>query len=119
MSFADLTRKHFGSGLIMHYAAFDQQSFDRKLNEIQREIQQLQSALNRLQQANRRDYNRGFLSPFKGGNTIAVLSEPVHAEIANLHGWVLSLVESMFTLVRFEFGKDDVAALKSQWKNYF
>ena len=119
MGFTDLARKQFSHGLILHYGGFNQNGFDRKLMEIQREIQQLQAAYHRLRHANRQDYNRGFLSPVKGDNTIHVVSEKVEAEIASLHGWILSLVESVFTLVRLECGQQDVATLRSQWRSYF
>ena len=107
-------RRHLQNGLILHYRSDNPAGFKAKLAELRREITQLQYVANRLEQANLDNYDsRG---PF---GDIRVLSDKVEAELISLHGWTLSLVESLFTLVRIERGSDEVTALRNEWRRFF
>ena len=117
MAFTDATRKQLANGLILHYAASSQTAFENKLNELQREIHQLQLTFMRLQQANRRDPRPAIVHiPTEN---IRVVHENVEDQLAVLHGWILSLVETLFTLVRLEMGPEHAKTLRDDWKRYF
>ncbi len=59
--------------------------------------------------ADQREPNRG-----SDGSDIRVVSERVEAELATLHGWAVSLIESVFVLVGSE--TDEEWKLRQEWK---
>jgi hypothetical protein len=111
-SIIEAARRHFGPRWKPDIKVLGREEFKRKLVELQKEIGQLQRSYERLQMADRRDDKRGPME----GTDISILSERVEAELATLHGWTVSLVETLFTLISLERGWKEEEALRKEWK---
>ena len=85
-------------------------AFKLKLTELQKEITELQRTCERLRLADLREPKRGSVE----GTDISILSARVEAELATLHGWTVSLVETVFVLVGME--TDEETELRQVWK---
>ena len=110
MSIIAAARRHFGNRWSTDIRVLGREAYKEKLRELQREIQKLQASCTRLQMADRRDANRGGVD----GSDIRVVSDRVESELATLHGWTVSLVETVFVLVGLE--TDEEGELRQEWK---
>lgn len=109
----ELARKQNPGGITVAMPGENPQGFKQKLAELQSEISHLQWACTRLQRANSDNYQyRGK----KDNSDIRVFSEKVVAELGILQGWLLSAVESYFSLVWIELGTEDCDAVMAEWK---
>lgn len=113
-SIIDAARRHFGPRWKTDIRVIGREEFTRKLTELQKEIAQLQRSYERLRMADRRDSKRGPVD----GSDIYVISERVEAELATLHGWTVSLVESVFILVMLEKGSKEEEELRKEWRRH-
>ena len=112
MSILDAARRHFGPRWKPNIQVVGPDEFRRKLVELQKEIGQLQQSYERLRAADSRFGNRGDARE----HDIHVMSEGVEKELATLHGWTVSLVETVFSLVAMENGSAAEAALRREWQ---
>jgi hypothetical protein len=112
MNIVDVARRHFGPRWKSDIRVIGRDQLKFKLAELQKEITQLQKSCERLRLADQREPKRGVAD----GSDIRVISERVEAEIATLHGWTVSLVETLFILVSLEMGTDEEEALRKEWR---
>jgi hypothetical protein len=110
MAIIDAVRRHFGSRWKADIRVLGREAYLDKLAELQKEIVQLQASCDRLRMADRREPSRRSVD----GSDIRVVSERVEAELATLHGWAVSLVETLFALVGLE--TDEERVLQQEWK---
>jgi len=112
MSILDAARRHFGPRWKPSVRVVGGPGqFKQKLAELQKEIRHLQRAYERLQLADLQQPDRGMVTP-----DIRVISPRVEEELATLHGWTVSLVETTFSLIMLERGRDEEDALRAEWK---
>lgn len=111
MSILNAARRHFGPRWKPDIYVIGPEEFRKKLAELQREISHLQQSYERLRAADRRAGNRG-----DARDDIHVVSSAVEKELATLHGWTVSLVETMFSLVAMEIGEGEEKALRREWQ---
>src|SRR5262245_50371029 len=109
MAILDAARRHFGGRWKYDIRVMGLGAFRDKLNELQNEIAQLQRCCQRLRVADQRDPQREV-----AGTDIRVVRERVEAELVALHGWTVSLVESVFVLIGNE--SDEEFELRKEWK---
>jgi hypothetical protein len=110
MGIVERTRPHFNGGLMISIPGEDPKAFELKLNEMKRTLMHLNAAHQRLFFANRHE-NHGPV-----GGDIRVMSDRMESELATLNGWVLTLVQNLFSLVWIELGSDDQNKLIKEWK---
>ena len=106
-----ILQKQLPAGLTIVKPGETPQEFAVKLNELQREIQQLQWACTRLQRVNRTEASR-----YMAGTDIRIVSEPLIQELAALQGWLVSAVESYFGLVWNEMGWGELQDVQRAWR---
>lgn len=111
MSILDAARRHFGPRWKPDIQVIGPEEFRKKLAELQKEIGQLQQSYERLRAVDLRSGNRG-----DARDDIHVISSGVEKELATLHGWTVSLVETMFSLVAMEMGNAEEKALRREWQ---
>jgi hypothetical protein len=111
MSIIEAARRHFGPRWKPDIKILGRQGYDKKLTELQKEIKELQRCCDRLRVADRKMATRGFI----GETDIKVIAPEVEAELARLHGWTVSLTETVFYLVMLEMGSEDEEALRKEW----
>ncbi len=114
MGIVDRTRAQMKRGRGISYMGFPHDGFQLKLNEMKRELPQLQLTLHQLEMTHRLNSGRG--SQGDGGTRHSVTPK-IEAEIITLHGWIISLVESMFVLVDLEFGTKEHYNLRQAWRD--
>ena len=112
MSILNAARRHFGPRWKPDIYVVGPGEFRKKLAELQREIGHLQQCHERLRIADLRAGNRG---DFRSDD-IHVVSTAVDNELATLHGWTVSLVETVFSLVAMEMGDGEEKALRREWQ---
>jgi hypothetical protein len=118
MDLVEECSRHVQQTMIKHVSGgMTARGFSSKIAEMRREIAQLQMAVNRLERAHLRNRDRGFMGP--GGGDIHVVSDQVEKELVSVHGWIVSMVESIFTLIWMESGSDDARKIGQRWKSYF
>jgi hypothetical protein len=110
MGVVDAARRHFGGRWKPDIRVMGREAFKLKLTELQNEITQLQRCCERLRMADQRDPKQWEV----GGSDIRIVRERVEAELAALHGWTVSLVETVFVLVDLESSEE--TQLRKEWK---
>lgn len=110
MSIIEAARRHFGPRWKIDIRVLGRDAFRLKIAELEKEIAELQRSCERLRRADQREPQRGRVE----GSDIHILSDRVEAELATLHGWAVSLVETVFVLVGME--TDEETELREAWK---
>lgn len=110
MGIIESVRSHFGGRWKSDIRVLGRDEFLYKLDELQREINHLQAACNRLRMADRREASRGPIA----GSDIRVVSKSVEDQLAALHGWTVSLVETVFVLIGLE--TEEESKVRAEWK---
>jgi hypothetical protein len=114
MGIIDAARRHFGPRWKDDLRVVSPVAFQIKLAELQKEISELQRSAERLRLADRRDAS-GRGQPLDGSD-IRIISTRVEKELETLHGWTVSLVETVFILVSMEMGFKEEQALRKEWR---